>query len=602
MDLNDLRKRFSPAKILDRDAIDGARPLEARSLVSFKLIAANVTRTFAALLVILPILVTVTFVYRSPHSVRPSSFAEARVLDPKPPFLITSESLGSLNGSTQPVEVQQPQEQQQKEQQEQSSVDHTAMPDDKLLGGLLPSGFDEASCLSRYQSFMYRKASPFKPSSYLLSKLRNYEELHRHCGPGTQPYNEALKQLKSHHKSAAPTECNYIVWISYSGLGNRILTVASAFLYALLTNRVLLVDSGTDMTDLFCEPFPSTSWFLPGDFPLTKQFSSFNQKSPQCHGYMLKNNLLNVSMERVPPYLYLHLGHDYNDHDKLFFCDEDQSLLGKVPWLIMRTDNYFVPSLYLLPSFEQELHNLFHEKVTIFHHLGRYLFHPTNQVWGLITRYYNAYLVRADERVGVQIRTFEDGRGPFPHVQEQIQACLFKEKILPQVSNDDSSISSSKNPKSIAVLTTSLNSGYSETLRFMYWEHPTVTGEVVGFYQPSHEEFQQSHKKMHNRKAWAEMYLLSLSDKLVTSAWSTFGYVAQGLGGLKPWILYKPENKKTPQPPCGRAMSIEPCFHAPPFWDCKAKRGTDTGKIVPHVIHCEDISWGLKVVEGREEL
>jgi len=94
MDLNDLRKRFSPAKILDRDAIDGARPLQARSLVSFKLIAANVTRTFAALLVILPILVTLTFVYRSPHSDRPSSFAEARVLDPKPPFLITSESLG----------------------------------------------------------------------------------------------------------------------------------------------------------------------------------------------------------------------------------------------------------------------------------------------------------------------------------------------------------------------------------------------------------------------------------------------------------------------------------------------------------------------------
>lgn len=34
-------------------------------------------------------------------------------------------------------------------------------------------------------------------------------------------------------------------------------------------------------------------------------------------------------------------------------------------------------------------------------------------------------------------------------------------------------------------------------------------------------------KKMHNRKALAEMYLLSM-----TSVWSTFGYVAQGLGGL----------------------------------------------------------------------
>src|SRR5688572_4369603 len=103
---------------------------------------------------------------------------------------------GTLNDTTQPVEVQQTQEQQQQQQQkqqEQSGADPAEVRDDKLLGGLLASGFDEASCFSRYQSFMYRKASPFKPSSYLLSKLRNYEELHRRCGPGTQPYNEALK-------------------------------------------------------------------------------------------------------------------------------------------------------------------------------------------------------------------------------------------------------------------------------------------------------------------------------------------------------------------------------------------------------------------------
>jgi xyloglucan fucosyltransferase len=107
---------------------------------------------------------------------------------------------------------------------------------------------------------------------------------------------------------------------------------------------------------------------------------------------------------------------------------------------------------------------------------------------------------------------------------------------------------------------------------------------------------------MHNRKAWAEMYLLSLTDVLVTSAWSTFGYVAQGLGGLRPWILYKTENDTAPDPPCRRAMSMEPCFHAPPFYDCKAKKGIDTGTLVPHVRHCEDISWGLKVVDDHDDL
>ncbi|KAL9246369.1 hypothetical protein vseg_019913 [Gypsophila vaccaria] len=579
MDLKELRKRLSP-KFQDHNSnVDEFRPQSSTpssSISSLTFFASNFTKLFSAILIILPVFVIFALINRNPnHSDRSFSlFADARVLD------IKSSSLGSRNISTEHVEV----------------------PDAKLLGGLLPSGFDEASCLSRYQSYMYRRTSPFKPSSYLLSKLRKYEELHIQCGPGTQPYNEALKQLQSGSATASPTECKYVVWMAYSGLGNRILTLAAAFLYSLLSNRVLLVDPGTDMKDLFCEPFPSTSWYLPGDFPLNDQFKDFNQKSPKCHGYMLKNKKLNASAESIPPYLYLHLGHDYNDHDKLFFCDHDQGTLSKVPWLIMKTDNYFVPSLFLIPSFEQELSKLFPEKVTIFHHLGRYLFHPTNQVWGLITRYYNAYLAKADERVGIQIRTFEEGPGPFQHVKDQIQSCISKEKLLPEISKDDSGFSSPKNQKSIAVLTTSLNAGYYETLRELYWEYPTVTGEVVGFHQPSDEGYQKSEKKTHTRKAWAEMYLLSLTDKLVTSAWSTFGYVGQGLGGLKPWILHKPEDEKTPDPPCVRAMSIEPCFHAPPFWDCKKKTGIDTGNLVPHVRHCEDMTWGLKVVDGHDEM
>jgi xyloglucan fucosyltransferase len=311
---------------------------------------------------------------------------------------------------------------------------------------------------------------------------------------------------------------------------------------------------------------------------------------------MLKTN--SITNSTVLSFVYLHLAHDYDDHDKLFFCDEEQHFLQKVPWLIMKTDNYFVPSLFLMPSFEQELNDLFPKKDKVFHFLGRYLFHPTNNVWGLVVRYYNAYLAKVDERVGIQIRVFDTEPGPFQHVLDQIIACTLKENILPDVNRGENIDSSSGTPKSKAVLMTSLSSGYFENVRDIYWEYPTVTGEVIGIYQPSHEGYQQTQKQIHNQKAWAEMYLLSLTDVLVTSSWSTFGYVAQGLGGLKPWILYKPENRTAPNPPCRRAMSMEPCFHAPPFYDCKAKRGTDTGELVPHVRHCEDMSWGLKLVDN----
>ncbi|XP_037453177.1 galactoside 2-alpha-L-fucosyltransferase-like [Triticum dicoccoides] len=460
---------------------------------------------------------------------------------------------------------------------------------DKLLGLLAP-GFDEQSCLSRYQSVLYRRISPHFPSTYLLERLREQEALQKKCGPRTELYMKAVEQLKS-GQDIKVMDCNYLVWTAYSGLGNRILTIASAFLYAILTNRVLLVDGDKGTADLFCEPFPETSWLLPSDFPI-KQFKNFSVVSPESYGNKLKSKVV----QRSPAFVYLHLAHDYSDFDKLFFCEDNQHYLQTIPWLILKSDNYFVPSLFLIPAYQEELMRLFPQRDVVFHHLGRYLFHPSNSVWGMITRYYDSYLARADEKLGIQIRVFDTETGPFKHVMDQVLACTFKEHLLPEVDTQEQIVSPRK-AKLKAVLVTSLNSGYYEEFRNMYWEHPTANGETISFHQPSHEEHQDSDKKMHNRKAWAEIYLLSLSDVMVTSAWSTFGYVAQGLSGLKPWLLFKPENRTAPDPPCRQVLSMEPCFHAPPFYDCKAKRGTDTGKLVPHVTHCEDMSWGLKLVD-----
>ncbi|XP_047969616.1 galactoside 2-alpha-L-fucosyltransferase-like [Salvia hispanica] len=533
----------------------------------------NLMGVLAALVMALSVLFSVSVVLRDPPSDGLWTVVEARNLD----FAHHQKAILEENSHAQPVEV----------------------PKDKLLGDLLPSGFDERSCQSRYQSLLYRRGVPQKASSYLISKLRSYEARHKKCGPYTSSYNKTVEDLKSGRHSSTP-ECNYLVWISFSGLGNRILTLASAFLYALLTDRVLLVDRGVDIHDLFCEPFPEASWLLPLDFPLTNEFSSFNQGTHQSYGSVVKSN----STESAPrPYMYLHLLHDYDDQDKLFFCDQDQAHLQRIPWLVMKSDNYFVPSLFLMPSFAQELHSLFPDKDSVFHFLGRYLFHPTNTVWGLISRYHEAYLSKADVTVGIQVRVFDVSPGPFKHILDQVLSCTTRENILPEVSQQEGGVvgSSTKQKTRVSVLITSLTSGYFEQIRDLYWENPTTAGEVVAVFQPSNEMLQQSEKQNHNRKAWAEMYLLSLTDKLVTSSWSTFGYVAQGLGGVKPWILHKSDNHTVPDPPCRRAMSMEPCFHAPPFYDCKTRRGIDTGAVVPHVRHCEDMSWGLKLFQHHSQ-
>lgn len=249
---------------------------------------------------------------------------------------------------------------------------------------------DGNSCLSRYQSVLYRKSSPHKPSSYLVAKLRSYEELHERCGPHTRLYNRAMKQIKSGQTDSS-SECNYVIWVASCGMGNRILSITSAFLYALLTNRVLLINEEPEMEDLFCEPFPNASWILPNDFPFKDQFDSFKQNYAYSYGNMLKKKAITASMESLPSYLHLYLSHDYDHHDKLFFCNQDQTLLRKIPWLIMKSNVYFLPSLFLISSFEEELNNLFLDKETVFHHLGRNLFHPSNLVWGQITGYYKQY-------------------------------------------------------------------------------------------------------------------------------------------------------------------------------------------------------------------
>ncbi|XP_050232853.1 galactoside 2-alpha-L-fucosyltransferase-like [Mercurialis annua] len=466
---------------------------------------------------------------------------------------------------------------------------------DELLGGLLASGFDEESCLSRYQSVLYRKTSPHKPSPYLLSKLRNYETLHRRCGPYTKSYNRTLKVLNSRNIQNYE-ECNYVVWTGLRGLGNRILSMASAFLYALLTNKILLVQHEKDMSDLFCEPFLNTSWLLPQDFPLKNQFQRFNY----TYGSKLRDNMHMINGS-VPSFLNLNLSSASDDYDKLFYCDEHQLFLEKVPWLILKSDLYFIPSLFLIPNFEQELGKMFPDKESVFHHLGRYLFSPSNKSWGLITRFYQAYLSKADERIGMQIRIFNPEAVPFPVVTDQILACTQKQNVLPEVDKHKLvTFSPRKNQTSSkAILIASLHSEFYETIRKLYWKYPTTKGEVIGVYQPTFEKHQHFGENLHNLKAWAEINLLSMSDVLVTSTWSTFGYVAQGLRGLKPWILFRPASWKNPYPTCQQAMSTEPCLHRPPTFECKAKLNADMGSVLPYVQHCEKpVVSGIKLVNN----
>uniref|UniRef100_M8B2H2 Fucosyltransferase n=1 Tax=Aegilops tauschii TaxID=37682 RepID=M8B2H2_AEGTA len=370
---------------------------------------------------------------------------------------------------------------------ENVSAPATTPSHDKLLDGLLSASFQESTCESRYKSSLYRKPSSLPLSPYLVKKLR-------------ERYRTAFKQLQA-GRNADSSECKYVVWFPLNGLGNRMLAIASTFLYALLSGRVMLVNVPQEQEGLFCEPFPGTSWVLPDGFPEGNPMKLY-AGAPESYVNMLKNNVIryDTPASSLPAHVYLHLeqiGQRLSDN---IFCDDDQRLLGKFGWMILKSDSYFAMALFLTPMYDKELARMFPYKEAVFHHLGRYLLHPTNRVWGIVRR------------------------------------CIKEQRLLPELGKAEPAANTSGDGKVKAVLITSLYSGYYDKIRGMYYENPTKTGEIVALYQPTHEEKQEYASNEHNQKALAEIYLLSYWDKIDMSAWSTFGFA-----GVKPWILLRPD-------------------------------------------------------------
>ncbi|CAN6208279.1 unnamed protein product [Urochloa humidicola] len=481
---------------------------------------------------------------------------------------------------------------------------------DHLLGGLLSPDFEPAACLSRYSaSRRWKQQSPFPASPYLLQKLRRYEANHRRCGPGTASYRAAMAQLMSGRNADGAAECKYVVWLPLQGLGNRMLSVVSTFLYALLTGRVLLVHETPEMEALFCEPFPGASWVLPPDFPYTDGFSAYTKES---YVNMLENGIVRHDADAggdagaLPAYVYFHLEQISLRLQNHTFCEEDHRVLDRFNWMVLRSDSYFAVALFLMPAYGGELGRMFPAKGSVFHLLGRYLLHPGNRAWGIVERFYDGYLAGADEVLGIQVRIAPFIPITFEAMYEQITQCAREHELLPQVVTGTGEPGGGPRPSSAAkakvrkkaVLVVSLKPEYYERLHSVYYTNATATGEVVAVFQPSHDQDQHTEALAHNERALAEIFLLSFSDRVVTSGFSTFGYVAHALAGIRPWLLMLPDrNTMRAEVACVRPASVEPCLHSTPSLVCRAEQDLDPVAHVPFLRHCEDVDVGLKLVD-----
>ena len=126
---------------------------------------------------------------------------------------------------------------------------------DRIWGGLhTRSHLDHSPCHSLSDHPLFYPLSDLLPAPALLLALRSYEAMHRRCVASVEGWEGRLGQARwqLHYASPLPGlgDCRYLVWTDVDvGLGNRLLGLLSAFVYALLSHRALLLHSAHGMEE-----------------------------------------------------------------------------------------------------------------------------------------------------------------------------------------------------------------------------------------------------------------------------------------------------------------------------------------------------------------
>lgn len=250
------------------------------------------------------------------------------------------------------------------------------------------------------------------------------------------------------------------------GLGNRMLAHASAFAYALLTNRTLLVHSpDVDLFDIFTLPSPK--------MVITK--TDYNS--------LFKKGGFTGSVKRVDA------SHDATGEDwQQLVCGD---LNDNMDAIILNGGQYFLP--LLLSKHEIWFRKIFPDFSSVYHKLARFLFTPSEPVRELIKSRTDGF------DLGIQLRSFK--------LRYEKQQDALTQKCIERQSLERDSI-----------FVASLYKQHKHYFKQKYGHADSLSAFELQTNQVEQYQF-----------ALAEMYILSQSRALIVSSYSTFGYTALAL-------------------------------------------------------------------------
>lgn len=462
----------------------------------------------------------------------------------------------------------------------------------------------EHSCNSRheiYALYSTRKSThDIKTNPKWNSVLKEYSKLHRTCVQRMGNVTDFF--LKRKHIDG----CKFVVaGVSMgSGLGNKVLTIVSALVYAVLTQRVLLVPLTTTAPGVFCEPFEGSSWMVDPENNWTDCVRRRDLWDPLATFYD-KVDTRDSSEALIKPTYAVSTVHTLDPQpESRFFCDTEQAQYTQVDWIHFRNNFYFVPKIFAVPSFRPLLEDIFPNR-KILTHLLRTVMLPSDAVWGRVKQVHDAHFRHSNLLVGIQERYFM-GKSGFDQLhttmEENVVECLKSEGLLPTTNPklqsqvfssprdfDKPSVSALKPLNVTTIFITSLYQSLFERLSQDYVRTALNSGDAVGLVQLTHAGTQNFGDEV-DRQALTEIFCLSLTDHLVLTPLSTFGNVAQGYGGLVPWFIdLRPE---TPTP-CLLAESAEVCYQLPSTRLFTCPHDADVNErfmtdVVPHLMDCNE--------------
>lgn len=267
--------------------------------------------------------------------------------------------------------------------------EHSELPTSTTLISIVTGSFEHNSVLPDFKL-------PPKPAT---CRHRWTKYLEQNQSLRNRPLEDALKRyVRLHDKhlrdisveaamnislTSNQNKIRYLVWFPASeDIAGQLLSLVSAYLFALLTDRVLLVDLPADeMEHVICQPFPRSSWYLPESIK-----GRLKQASKALHSVKTRQP---VRMAK----LVLRKG-DMQDDKHLLSCHGTLKLVfGHIQWLTIQSDYSFIESITNNRAHQNQLKVLFGtlEVPKLYAILHRQLIHPSNFVWEKITIQYHRF-------------------------------------------------------------------------------------------------------------------------------------------------------------------------------------------------------------------